>query len=340
MAGMPLKHLSQFCHRAATAHAAGVDARRIWKREASTGNTRKRREFAKVSQAIDGGSTLADALETTGGYLPPLVRDLVHAGEQTGKVDEVLHRLGDYYEFVRSLTSSFLIGIAWPMLQLVAAVLVVGLVIYISGALQSGPEAIDIVGLGLMGGRGACIYFSIVGGISVGTFFLIRSLLIGKLSNVAMTPLMHVPYIGDSLRMMALSRMAWALGMAVGSGLDIQKSLDVALRSTQNAFFVRHLPAVQRQIRRGETLYDALLLPNVFPEDFMDAVAVGEESGRLEESLARLAQDYEERGRAAMRALTVACGILVWVGVGALILFFIFRFAMFYVGIIQDAMTL
>ena len=41
-----------------------------------------------------------------------------------------------------------------------------------------------------------------------------------------------------------------------------------------------------------------------------------------------------------MRALAVACGILVWVGVGAFIIFFIFRFAMFYLGVLQDAMTI
>ncbi len=83
-----------------------------------------------------------------------------------------------------------------------------------------------------------------------------------------------------------------------------------------------------------------MLLPDVFPEDFLDAIAVGEETGKLEESLARLATHYEERGRAAMRALAVACGIVVWIGAGAFIIYFIFRFAMFYVGQIMDAATL
>ena len=340
MARMPLKQLSELCRRTATAHAAGVDARKIWNREANSGNSRKRREMSKVSQAIDKGSSLTDGLAKTDDYLPKLVRDMVYAGEQTGKVDEVLNRLGAYYEFIRSLRSSFLIGVAWPMLQLVVAVLVIGLVIYISGVIQSGNNAMDLVGFGLMGGRGAIIYFGIVAGISLGAFLLVRSVLVGRLSKYALAPLMRIPYVGSSLRTMALSRLSWALGMAIGSGVEVKKSIEIAVGSTQNPFFTRHLPDINTKIGRGETLYDALLLPDVFPEDFLDAVAVGEESGKLEESLAQLAKQYEERGRAAMRALAVACGILVWVGVGAFIIFFIFRFAMFYLGVIQDAMTI
>ena len=279
-------------------------------------------------------------LELTHGYLPPLVRDLVRAGEQTGKIDQVLDRLGQYYEFVRSLRTAFLVGIAWPMFQLIVAVLVVGLVIYISGFLQTGSEPFDMVGFGLVGGRGVAIYFAGVAAISVAGFLVIRSMLMGRLASPLMAVLMRIPVLGKSLRLMSMSRMSWSLGMAVESGVDLKTSVDIAIRSTQNAFYTRHLPEIQNKLSRGETLYDALLLPDVFPQDFLDAVAVGEESGRLDESLSRLAGHYEEQGKAAMSALAVASGILVWVGVGIIIVYFIFRFAMFYLGVIEDAMTI
>ena len=333
-----LKQLSELCRRAATGHAAGVDARKIWSREASSGNSRKRRELTKVSEAIDQGSTLTDALKLTDGYMPALVPELVGAGEKAGKVDEVLNRLGQYYEFVRSLRTAFLAGIAWPMFQLVVAVLVVGLVIFITGFLQKGDQSFDMVGFCLMGTRGVIIYFAIVGAISVGMFFLIRSMLSGRLSKVLMAPLMNVPVIGKSLRLMAMSRLSWALGMAVESGVDVKESVGIALRSTQNSFYTRHLGDIQGKISRGERLEEALMLPDVFPEDFLDAVAVGEESGKLEESLSRLANQYEQQGKAAMSALAVASGILVWIGVGCIIVYFIFRFALFYIGIIEGAM--
>ncbi len=335
---IPLKQLSELCRRTATSHAAGVDARTIWKRESQTGNSRKRHQLEKVSHAINQGSTLSDAMALTDNYLPRLVRDLVYAGEQTGKIDEVLNRLGQYYEFVRSLRAAFLVGIAWPMFQLVVAVLVVGLVIFITGFLQTGNKPIDMVGFGLIGTRGVIIYFLIVAAMSVGAFLFLRSLLMGRLSTVVMAPLMRVPVIGTSLRLMSMSRLSWALGMAVESGVDLKKSVDLAIRSTQNSFYTRHLPEIQSRISRGESLYDSLLIPDVFPQDFLDAVAVGEESGKLEESLSRLAAQYEQQGKAAMSALAVASGILVWIGVGAIIIYFIFRFAMFYLGILEDAM--
>lgn len=338
-ARLALKPLAELCSRTATSHAAGLDARTIWKRESETGGATKRRQFQKVSDAIDRGSTLADALRQTESYLPELMVDMVHVGEQTGRVDESLNRLGRYYDQMRTTRNAFLVGIAWPAIQLVMAILLLGFVIWLMGILDTGDMDVDMLGLGLKGTRGAIIYFSIVGGIVAMGAILVRSLAGGTLSAMLMAPLLKLPAIGKWLQLMAMSRMAWALGMAVDSGMSASKCADVALRSTQNSYFTQHRDAIQQHIRRGDSFHSAFAATGVFSQDFLDAVHVGEETGRLDQSMATLSRQYEEQGKVVMRSVAIFGGVLVWVLVAAFIIFFIFRIAFFYFGLLDDVIN-
>ena len=333
-----IKPLAEICRRTATSHAAGLDVRKIWKRESENGGSTKRRQFKKVSDAINRGSSLTEALSETDTYLPSLVRDMVHVGEESGKVDEALNRLGEYYEHMRNVRRAFLAGIAWPAIQFILAVLLVGLVIFITGFIQAQGVDIDMVGFGLSGTQGALIYFAIVGVLFVGLYFFINSLFRGRLSALVMTPLMKMPVVGPWLQLMSLSRMPWALGMSVESGMPADKCAEIALRSTQNRYYTQHTKAVKKSIKRGEALFDSFSATGAFREDFLDSVAIGEESGRLGESMTTLSRQYEQQGKAAMQAMAVAAGVAVWMTVAAIIIFFIFRFALFYVRLLEGVM--
>jgi hypothetical protein len=72
-------------------------------------------------------------MQASDGYFPPMFVQMVAIGEQTGKLDEVLKRLGEHYEHLAVMRRNFLIGIAWPAFELVFAVLVIGAVIFITG---------------------------------------------------------------------------------------------------------------------------------------------------------------------------------------------------------------
>lgn len=342
MARIGLKDLAELCRRTATSHATGIDARKTWEREANTGNSRKQREFQKVSNAINKGSSLAESLRQTEDYLPPMMIDMVDVGEQSGRLDESLNRLGAYYEQLRSLRSGFLIGIAWPAIQLFLAVCAIGFVIWVMGMLDAGNTGgrddidTDILGFGLKGNSGLAIYFTIVGAIGVAGFFFIRSLIGGRLSSVVMGPLMKTPGLGPALRALAVSRLSWALGMSFEAGMPADKCVDVALRSTQNSFFTQHNRPIQAKIKRGESLYKTFLETGAFPNDFLDSLMVGEESGRLGDSMEAISREYERKGKAAMQGLAVVAGVAVWVLVGCFIVFMIFRIAFFYLGLLED----
>jgi len=149
--------------------------------------------------------------------------------------------------------------------------------------------------------------------------------------------ILRVPKLGRAFETLALARIAWAMHITFGAGMSLKEAIRLSLRASRNAEYSETADAVWTNIRRGENLHDALAATAHYPRDFLDVIEVGEQSGRLPESLGRLAQQYEDEARAAMSVLTKLLGFLVWLMVAALIIMMIFRIAGFYLGIINEA---
>lgn len=282
---------------------------------------------------------MADGLAQTGKFFPPLFVELVHVGEQTGQTAEIFRQLCENYEHQIQLRRTFLASIAWPMLQLGAAVCVIGLLIFILGIIPApgGQERIDILGFGLMGPKGVAIYFTIVGGIAIGIFLLIQALRRGLIwTHPLQRLLLKIPAIGGCLRTMALARLAWTLHLTMETSLDTRKSLLLGLRSTNNVAFSGHCQQVVEDIDAGRGITDSFAATGAFPQDFLDALDVGERSGRLPESMAVLSRQYQEQAQSAMRTLTIFAGFAVWGLVAVIIIMMIFRIFSFYLNTIND----
>src|SRR5688572_3999002 len=164
---MPIstRSLIQLCHRVGTAVRSGVDARRVWEMEERHASGQLRSAIGAIRQQVASGGTVAEGMQASNGYFPPMFVQMVAIGEQTGKLDEVLHRLGEHYEHLANMRRTFWIGIAWPLFELVFAVLVIGLVIFITGIIgaATGGEARDVLGWGLVGTSGAITWFVLCG---------------------------------------------------------------------------------------------------------------------------------------------------------------------------------
>ena len=91
------KSLADLCHRLSMAFDAGIDARTIWAREAEP-QGRLRQHLATVSDAVNHGEAMAEALSKTGEFFPTLFREMVGLGEQTGRLDAVLAQLAEHYQ--------------------------------------------------------------------------------------------------------------------------------------------------------------------------------------------------------------------------------------------------
>lgn len=338
------KELAQLCRRLSTTLTAGIDARTVWRREAEGRSSQGlRRRLIEVHEAVAAGRSVNDGLARTGEYFPPMFREMVQVGEQTGQLPEVFRQLAEHYDHQLTLKKAFLSAITWPMLQLAAAIMVIGVLIWVLGMLPRAPggEPIDILGLGLIGNSGLVIYSLFVAAVIGAIALVIQAVRRGLVwTRPLQRVVMALPGIGSCLQTLALSRLAWCLHVTMETGMDLRHALALSLGSTHNARYTDHSERVVSKVAGGQEIYEAFSATGVFPRDFLDTMEVGERSGRLPESMAVLSQQYQDQARRALATLTVLAGFAVWGLVAMLIIAMIFRLAMFYIGTINDALKM
>lgn len=335
-----LSQLAELCRRLAMASQSGIDARTIWSREVQRAHGRGRRAMATVADAVQRGDSLADGLDATSRYFPLLFRELSRVGELTGHQPEVFGQLADHYQHQISLRRSFLASISWPIMELAIAIAIIGLLIFVMGIINDmNHTQIDPLGLGLIGTRGLAIYAAVIGGAGLTIWLLITAVRRGVVwTRPIQRAVLRVPGLGSALNTLALARLAWAMHLTFGTGLEVRRALKISLESAGNARYLGHIKVIDAAIAEGESVYEAFCRTADYPADFLDSLAISEQSGRLSESLALLSQQYQQRARAALGVLTQIAGFLVWAVVAAMIVVMIFRLFGFYIGQLREAM--
>lgn len=320
------KDLIGLCQRVGQSLKAGVEVRRVWQMESQHGSVTHRQHMESILRHVASGGTVADALRACGGYFPPLTCQMAEIGEKTGQLDGVLLKLAAYYEQQEALKRSFYLGIAWPMLQLVAATFVIAGVIWISGMIGAG---VDIIGLGLTGGWGALLFLLSVATVAGGIFLAINALLRGWFGPAPLQIAMRLPVLGTCLESFALSRLTWSFALGLESGMDARRVVELAVAATQNAHYEQHAATISAGVGRGQTFFDSFQQTHAFPQDFLYSLETAEIAGATSEALLRLAKQYEDKAHEAMRYVTMACTAATFVTVALVMILAIARLAFF-----------
>lgn len=331
--------LAELCHRLGVESDAGIEIRRTWQREAESAHWRAQPYLAEVRDGVKSGKSLTASLAHAGRVFPSLFLEMVRVGEESGTLTQVFHRLSKHYRRQSQLERAFLAGIAWPVLQLVAAIVVIGILIWVLGivAARNHGEAIDPLGFGLIGNRGLAIYATFVLVVAGCVAAVVAGVRSGKFwTRPIQHALIRLPVIGPCVEKLALARIAWVLHDTLNVAMDLRHMVPLALRATGNDYYTRHVDSIVAQVGAGETLWASFSRSGAFPRDFIEALMVAEESGRIVESMERLSKRYEEEADSALKTLAVVAGFVVWLFVAALITFLIFRLAGFYFGTIND----
>ncbi len=335
------KALTHLCRRLANQVEAGLEIRTICRREAERATGwMNRRIFSQISQAVNQGHSLSDAFGATGDFFPRLFLEIVRVGEQSGHLPEAFRLLAQYYDEELHRRRTFWMLLAWPLFEFTLAVLVIGFLIWIMGNISArAGMTIDPLGFGLLGNRGLAIYALIVATCIGTVILLIWAVRRGMFWTQPVQYLVDaLPVLGEVYRTLALARMAWALSIVMRSSLDVRSAVDLALQAANHVRFMAMRPRVWRSLQAGKSLYRTFAETEVFPQDWLDVLRVGEESGKLDEALDHLSRVYADRAAQAMKLLSVIGAVAVTLLIAGVIIFLIFRLALFYIGQIQSAL--
>lgn len=299
---------------------------------------RLRTVIQEMIAEIEGGSNLSTAMRKyKSDVFPPIVANMVHAGESTGGIEAVVMRLGEHLEKKIALRSQTISAMIYPVIVIFAAVAVVAFLLGViipkfaafltnRGKKLPEPTQLLIDMSNFVVNYGVYIIGSfVVIAILIGLYYATPR---GKL--MIDTLLLKVPVIGKLLLHGALADFCWSLSMMLRSGLTAFESLNIASKVIGNRYISDHLARAAEKIKIGKDLASSIQgrgIPDLLPQ----MTTVGEQTGSLDHILNELGGYYEERletGVKRMASLIEPAMILV-IGVIVGFVYYAFFMALF-----------
>jgi type IV pilus assembly protein PilC len=325
--GVRGKDISVFSRQFSTMIAAGLPLVQCLQ---TLGMQMERKRFqdiiAKVAYEVESGSTLSDALGRFPRVFDELYVNLVHVGETGGVLDSMLARLSTYLEKAQALRHRVQMAVVYPILVMTIAVLVVAfLMIFIipifaaffanAGVPLPLPTRIVIAlsnavtrywyiiliawGAGMYGFR--AWYRTEAGRLAVDRFLL------------------RAPIFGPLVRKIAIARFTRTLSALLGGGVPIIDALRITAKTAGNRVVENSVMAARERVMAGQTLGERLKDSGVFPPMVVQMVIVGEQTGALDNMLAKVADYYEDEVDVAVAGLTSLLEPLLIVFLGVVI---------------------
>ncbi len=267
--------------------------------------------ISEVMGNVETGMTLAEALAKHPNVFSRLYINMVEAGESGGVLDTIFQRLAVYLEKAEALRRKVKGAMTYPAVVLFVAVGATSFMLLFiiptfakmfadfGGTL---PMPTQIV-LGLSNILRTW-WWLMAGGV-VGAVFGIKSYYKrDKGRRVIDRFMLRIAVLGNVIRKAAVARFTRTLGTLISSGVPILEGLEITARTAGNAVVEEAILKTRGSISEGNTIAEPLRSCAVFPPMVTQMVAVGEETGALDEMLSKIADFYEDEVDAAVEALT------------------------------------
>ena len=264
-----------------------------------------------VRERVTGGESLAEALEMHPHVFNELYVNMVRAGEASGHLDVVLTRVAEYLQKQARLRNKVLSALMYPMIMVIVGTLVVTVLMNFVV-----PRILDLVAK--KGGmvplptrilqRVSTIFqdywLLMAAGIAAGFFVLgaIRRTERGKMAIDKFK--LGMPVIGDLFRKQAISRFAVTLSTLLRSGVPVLEALGIVRNVVDNAVMAEIVGVIRDRIVEGTDISTPLKKSKMFPPVVGHMIAIGEQSGQLEDILGQLAESYDEEIDVATQRMT------------------------------------
>ena len=271
-----------------------------------------RRVTGVVLQSVRGGTSLAEAMAQHPKVFPPLYVNMVKAGEIGGVLDEVLRRLVDYLSNAQELRDEIRSAMTYPiLLTVVGGASVAILLVFV---LPKFATMFADLGQTLPLSTRMMLGFSdlftsvwtvpgLIGVVALG-YGLWRYANTGPRRYGLDAFKLRLPLFGSLLRRMEVARFGRTLGTLLRSGVPVLQALDIVREVATNQVIGRAIAEVQVGVREGAGMAPPLGRSGAFPPLALQMIAVGEDTGKLDEMLITIADYFDREVRNEVKRLT------------------------------------
>ncbi|MGI9222179.1 MAG: type II secretion system F family protein, partial [Woeseiaceae bacterium] len=265
-------------------------------------NAAMQKLILSIKADVEGGTALADAFSKHPLHFDDLVINLVEAGEQAGALETLLDKIATYKEKTEALKKKIKKALTYPAAVLVVAFIVTTiLLIFVIPAFEDLFQGFGadlptftrmVIDLSVfVRAKGA--YIATMIGIAIATFFYFK-----KRSR----PMRHfldrmtlkIPVIGPILQKASIARYARTLSTMFAAGVPLVEALESVAGATGNIVYEVGVLEMRDEVATGQRLQQAMENTDLFPNMVIQMIAVGEESGSLDDMSAKVADFYEE----------------------------------------------
>ena len=280
----------------------------------------------KVRQDIEEGASFSEALKKHPRVFSDFFISMTKAGEASGMLDEVLDRLASYLEKTSALIRKVRSSLIYPVVVISMAILITTFLLIkvvptfkgIFATLGGSLPLPTLILIKISDTLRAFFLYILISIIAVGFFF----------QRYISTPfgrrefdkaLLNLPLFGPLFTKVAVARFSRTLSTLVKSGVPILNALEIVGKTSGNKIIEEAITKSCSSIKEGEPIADPLLKSKVFPPMVVRMISVGEQTGRLEHMLGKIADFYDDQVEAAVTGLTSLIEPIVIVFLGVII---------------------
>lgn len=285
-----------------------------------------RKCISRIRNSIETGSKLSDAMESHPQIFDVLYISMIRAGEASGGLDRILLQLTGYIERSAKIKAQIKKAMTYPtMVSIVAFFIVWGLLAFVVPAMAENFKgegkalpALTVWVLGLSDiivKSWQMVIMGIVG--IVIAFFRWKDTKSGRYQFDKLS--LKAPVVGSVLKKIAVSRFCNTMSSMLSSGVNLLESLTICASSAGNRVLEDFILSIRRGIEKGSKLSEPMKQSNIFPEMVVSMIMVGEETGKIDEMLAKIASFYDEEVEFAIAGMLSLIEPIMLVGIGGVV---------------------
>ncbi len=308
------RDLAVFCSQMTSLLRAGVGITDAFGMMAdSTDNRALAAALREVMGDVAKGDGLAFSMKKHPNCFPPMLINMVEAGEESGSLENSFERTGIQYEKDAAITGTIRSAMVYPCIVIVVAIVIV--IVMIQFVIPNFVGMFDDLGTELPGITVAVMNFAdwftkywivllaIVAVVVIG-FNAFRAtptgqVLIGRVS-------MKLPLVGPLINKTAAARFARTMSTLLSAGISIMDAIDITKKNMPNVLYKDAMDLAHDEVATGTPLTKPIEECGLFPPMICHMVHIGEETGNIEEMLTKSAEYYEEEVENATKALMAA----------------------------------
>ena len=323
------KAFTVMCSQFAIILKAGIPISRAMQLVAGkTTNKPLKKILREVSEDVEGGRSVAASFEERGaGLLPPTFVETIRAGEESGNLDHSFESMYISYDKAVKMRAKVRGALAYPLFVLGVAVVVV--MVLMIKVVPTFTAIFDSLGgeLPLMArmliGMSDFFRHNILIMVAVVAALIIAYKLYGNTENgrLRLSRLaLKAPMLGNISLLNAASQFANTMCIMLSAGLPVTRALSITAKTLDNYYVSQEVGKLTGKLEQGNSLGASMREQDILPDILVDMVAVGEETGELEQTLRTIGDYYDSELQVAINAAmaklepTLLCVLAVIVG--------------------------